>query len=224
MVNQWEFKYDGETIKVAQPGSNFKDWVIIEQESLSYNKGDKILERWNNDFPHFKMDDYEKLTEACSRTRKFSEWLTMANLEYSNFAQLPKFLDGEVSPEIFQEKQTKLNSINKTVSKFSKEKKELSEKYKIDLREIENTEKKEVDKILNKDKILKVLAMNSTRLPFSLQLNIQGYTPSDTKNNQESRQSYGREVLIQYKKALIQTINRLPDVDIDALIDANELK
>jgi arsenate reductase-like glutaredoxin family protein len=220
----FEMKADGKTYSVKDPDGNFKDWTVIKQESFKLDKSTLILDKFKKDFPQYKIDDYEFLTRACSRSKEMTQWLINANLEYADEAQTPLFAKDIIEPGHFKQLQSKITEISKVISKQSLKKRELADKYKSDLKDLENEEKILVNKIKGDDKYVKILSLNSTYLPFTLQIQIEGYVPKDKENLQESRDVFARETLIQYKRTLCQMVKDNPKVDIDGVIESNLLK
>lgn len=213
----------GKVYEVNNISNNSEDWTIIEQQSFKLNKRDIILSKFKSEF-EFDVNSYEELVECCSRSRVYSKWLINANLLYSEESQVPLFLKDLIEPKEYSSIQSKLSEINANYSTYSKKKKILSEKYKNELKIIEEEEERAITKIKGHSKYLKVLSMDSTYLPFSLQILINRYTPNDSEKVAESRISYGREVLIQYKRTLCEIIKDDPTVDIDSIIEENVLK
>jgi len=191
------------------------------------------LEAFQNEFPQFDVRSYDELTELCSRSKVFMRWLIKANSNYSEFAQLPLFLKDKVKPEKYIQLQTCLTSISRKQSQFGLSKTALANKYQTDLAKIENEESESIKTILNTEidkndkdlnKILKVISLNSTYLPFSLQMVIQRYVPSNLEDPQESGRVFAREILIRYKEALVDAIINNDSIDVDSLIESNQLK
>jgi hypothetical protein len=220
----FEIKYNDEVYSVKDPDGDFKDWTVVKQESYKLGKRELILNKFKEDFPQFEINDYDELTNTCSRSSAFTEWLINANLVYADQAQTPLFLKDIVEPTKFQSLQKDLTDINKIISVSSIKKRKLADKYKVDLKVLDDEEKSSVNKVKKKDKYLKVLSINSTSLPFTLQLQIERYVPKDSENVQESRDVFAREILINYKRMLCKIVKDDPNVDIDAIITSNLLK
>lgn len=223
-TKSFSMELDGSVFTVDNNDINYEDWTVIKQESYKLSKSELVLSKFKKDFSAFQIDDYEMLTRVCSRSKKLTEWLINANLIFSDEAQLPIFLKDIVEPKQFSNLQSDLTRINKVISDYSIKKRELADKYKNDLRKLDVEEENAVDKIKEKDKLLTVLSLNSTCLPLTLQLQIEKYVPKDIENMQESREMYGRESLIQYKKMLCKIVMEVKDVDIKKIIDDNQLK
>lgn len=220
----FNFEVNEKSYGINLPDRDKNNWVVIKEESLKYDKGALVLDSFNKEFPHLQMDSYEKLVLVCGRSRKLSEWLIMANLKYSEFAQMPSYLEDLVEPSEFKIIQGKITSINEQIASYSAKKQKLAEKYKSDLRNLEAEESKKISEAKGDNKALIILSLNQTQLPASLQLAIENYEPSDKTDLQESRRVYAREVLISYKKSLLQVIKDVPEVDVLKLIEENELK
>lgn len=218
------FKINSENyeIVVNKPDLDPDGWTVVKQESLSYDKGSMILSKFNEEFPNLAIDSYELLCKICSRSRSLNEWLITKNLEFSEYSQLPLFLVDKITPASYKTLQVDIVKLNGTVAAFAKKRELLAREYEANLVKLEAEELKEVVKLKGNNKILKVLALNSTYLPITIQLAIENYIPTDSLA--DSRRTYGRECLIQYKSALIDLIIDNPDINIDDVINSSVLK
>lgn len=211
-------------LKIAKPEDKLDDWTVVKQQSMKYVKGDVIVEKFNKDFPHAKVNNYELICDLASRSRKISEWLVNANVTYSELAEMPLYLEGLVEPKTYKSLTSDILQINRTIGSFSQQRQELAEKYKNELKRLDKKENETINLIKGKNKILKVLTLNTTSLPLTLQLMISGYSPANSLNVQESQKIYAREMLINYKVTLIKKIISNEDIDIDAIIEESQLK
>jgi hypothetical protein len=211
-------------LEVKLPDETLDNWVVVKQQSIKYVKGDIILEKFNKDFPHAVVDSYDVICELASRSTKISEWLVNANTVYSELAEMPLYLDGLVEPKIYKGLTHDIQRINETIGSFSQSRQQLAEKYKNELKVLEKKEKEAINKIKGDNKFLRVLTLNTTSLPLTLQLMINGYSPSNSENLQESQKVFAREMLINYKVSLIKKIIEDPNFKVDTVIDDNQLK
>lgn len=223
MSKIFEINVEGNEYYVDGIPDDCKEWTVVKQESYKLSKEEVVLSAFKSEF-QFDIKSYKELTEVCSRSTKFTEWLINANLLYSEEAQLPLFLKDIVQPDEYKSVQEDLSRINNNYSKYSLKKRALSEKYKKELAEIDKEQVKEVNIIKNKSSLIKILSMNSTLLPFTLQIQINRYVPNDKEDVQESREVYAREVLINYKRMLCKIVKDNPTINIDELIENNQLK
>jgi hypothetical protein len=211
-------------LEVKLPDETLDNWVVVKQQSIKYVKGDIILEKFNKDFPHAVVDSYDVICDLASRSTKISEWLVNANTIYSELAEMPLYLDGLVEPKIYKGLTQDIQRINETIGSFSQSRQQLAEKYKNELKILEKKEKEAINKIKGDNKFLRVLTLNTTSLPLTLQLMINGYSPSNSENLQESQKVFAREMLINYKVSLIKKIIEDPNFKVDIVIDDNQLK
>lgn len=211
-------------LEVKLPDESLDNWVVVKQQSIKYVKGDIILEKYNKEFPHAIVKSYDVICELASRSTKLSEWLVNANSIYSELAEMPLYLDGLVEPKIYKGLTQDIQKINETIGNYSQSRQQLAEKYKSDLKLLEKKEKESIDKIKGNNKFLRVLTLNTTSLPLTLQLMINGYSPSNSENLQESQKVFAREMLINYKVSLIKKIIEDPNFKVDTIIDDNQLK
>jgi hypothetical protein len=211
-------------LEVKLPDETLDNWVVVKQQSIKYVKGDIILEKFNKDFPHAVVNSYDVICDLASRSTKISEWLVNANTIYSELAEMPLYLDGLVEPKIYKGLTQDIQRINETIGSFSQSRQQLAEKYKNELKILEKKEKEAINKIKGDNKFLRVLTLNTTSLPLTLQLMINGYSPSNSENLQESQKVFAREMLINYKVSLIKKIIEDPNFKVDIVIDDNQLK
>jgi hypothetical protein len=211
-------------LKIKLPDDKYLNWAVVKDQTFKVNKGDLIVDKFNEDFPALRVGDYDELIKLCSRSKKLNEWQTAANVLYSDTAIMPLYLDDVLEPKEHKELTIKVTNINNIISIFQDKRKALAEKYQIEMRKIDSDEEIETSKILKGDKKLQILTLNTTSLPGQVQKAIIGYKPADALNTQESRTMFAREMLVNYKVALFNLIKQNPEIDILKLVDDNQTK
>lgn len=224
-MSTFEFnKNENELFEFEVPSMNEEEWMVVQQESITFDKGEFILEEFKKDFPGVNVTDYDMLCNVASRSKRLSSWLAAANLNYSEMTQLPLFLKDLVDTKQYLEVQTDIVKVKKTVTKYSQERQKLAEEYRVKLKKIEENEQLELNKVKENNQILYALTLNSQYLPLSLQLLIEGYVPTASGTMEESRKVFGRELLIQYKKTLIELYLKDPSINLREVVTLNEVK
>lgn len=69
----------------------------------------------------------------------------------------------------------------------------------------------------------RVISMNTTELPLTLQLAIENFTPANDVNS-PNKKAYARELLIRYKLELIKMIKNDPSININLVIESMQEK
>lgn len=220
-----EVLFKTEDITVNRPDVNAEGWTVVAEESIEYNKGEYILLQFNKDFPQFTVESYEDLCKVASRSKKLTEWLINANVSYSDSTQLPKYLEGLVDPTTYLDAQNSMQTVKAIIQKGASARQIAADNYKAEVKRIESKEAEELIKVKANNTLLKILTLNSQYLPLTLQLSIEGYKSTiGSATVEESRKVYGREILIQYKKALVEAWVDNREIDIDYIIESNQLK
>jgi hypothetical protein len=226
-----EFIFKGSKFTVDDVADTIDGWVIKKSEAVRYSADVEIVKNFNNDFPNLTLigdsveEKYEFLTNVVSRNSKLLEWYTSQKLLYSDLAQLPLYAEKLISPEKFKNIQTDLTKISRVISASVSKKIAASVEYKEKVKELDRIEKIEINKIKGGDPVIKILSLDSSKLPLSLSMAIEGFKPTgDDSEKAENRKLYVREVLTQFKISLLKLVVEKPDIDIDELLDELSLK
>lgn len=215
--------YDFGNVSVTTPSTDESGWYVTEQQSFTIDKGEFMLKEFAKDFPKFKVNDYDVLQRVVGRSTKLQEWFQKTSLLYADSIQLPVSFKELFSPKDYNRFYKDILSYKTVLAQESAEIEELSKKFSTDLKEIKKKYKDKTDKIIGKEKVYSILSMNSSDMPISLQIEIEGYTPV-TGDVTQKRRMYGREMLLKYQRSLIKLVNDDPLVDIDAIIEENRVK
>lgn len=215
--------YDYGKISVTTPQTDESGWYVTQQQSFTIDKGDFMLEQFSKDFPKFKVTDYDVLQRIVGRSTKLQDWFQKTSLLYADSIQLPVAFKELFNPEDYNRYYKDILNYKQILADESAEIETLSDKFTKELNEIKLKYKQKGEQILGKEKVYKVLSMNSSDMPISLQIEIEGYTPV-TGDVTQKRRMYGREMLLKYQRALLQLIKDDSSIDIDAIIDENRVK
>jgi hypothetical protein len=208
---------------VNRPTSDSENWYIIEQQSFTIDKEDFILSEFAKDFPHVKVKDFQQFELVLSRSSKLQEWYALASLKYTDSIQLPVAYKDLFKPSEYKEYFKDIQEYKSNLAGESAEIEKISAQFKKELNKIKNKFKDLNDKIIDKNKFYPIITMTGQDLPLSLQLEIEQYTPKTGEVTQQ-RSLYGREMLINYKRTLIEKVQADPDLDVLQLIENMKLK
>lgn len=224
-MTSFEFKKNNdELFEFEVPSMNEEEWMVVQQESVTFDKGEFIIEEFKKDFPGVNVSDYDMLCNVASRSKRLASWLAVANLKYSEMTQLPLFLKDLVDTKTYLDVQKDIVKVKKIVTKHSQERQKIADEYKAKLKKIEQDEQNELNKVKENNQILYALTLNSQYLPLSLQLLIEGYVPTASGTMEESRKVFGRELLIKYKKTLIELYLEDTSISLRDVVTLNEVK
>lgn len=219
MSNIFEIKTGTNIYAVPQPSIKEDEWLTIKEEKYRPDKSKFIFERFLKRYPNIKVSNAEQVYALASRSAILNEWLAKANLEYALQENAPTFYRPYVDIDKFNAADFEVKRINKVNASKAVEQAAAATKYKEELASIEGKYK---DQLSTSNNIAKVLALNTTALPLTIQLAIDNYTPA--KSSSPNQRTFARECLINYKIALLQAINKDPKIDVDQLIEDNKVK
>lgn len=211
VINNQDFKLDIPT--------NSDDWFIIKEENYRPDRGAFILDKFNEDFPDFEITDVEKVYSLSSRSTSLSEWLAKQNLSYATIQNEPTFYRDVLDPDEFSKVSRELQSLSIKNRERAEEEIKASRDFKDTMLKISQ----KYSKFKPENKFTRVISMNSTELPLTLQLAIENYVPASSENA-PTQKAYSRELLTRYKVFLINEIIKDKDVDIDKVINDSHLK
>lgn len=208
----------GKDINIQISESN-SDWLFVKDEKYRPDRGEFILDRFLIDYPNIDVKrDINLVYSLCSRSSSLGEWLALQNLDYALIQDEPTYYRDVVSADKYELISAELKSISLRQSNRAKEESEAASRYKERISEIA----KKYSTAPIKIKEARVISMNSTELPLTLQLAIENFTPA--ANDNPNRRAFARELLINYKLALLKIIRVDPDVDIDEVIKDGYVK
>lgn len=211
-----------DSIEVDIPQSDEKSWFITNSQSISVPKDVFMLDAFKRDFPQFDIKDFKTFTSILSRSVALQDWYSIQSGNFIRTIELPSFLSEVLTPMKYNSIKGSLSSYNKVLSTEGKAIKELSDKYDSDIKKIKENTSKSILSIIS-DPVVRVLIMNSSEMPISLQIKIEDYTPK-TEDITQSRDRYAQELLHNYQRSLIKLISEKPDVNIDSVINGLKVK
>jgi len=197
---------------------NIDNWLIVKDEKYRPDRGVFVLEKFKDDFPEIIVDSIDRVYSLCSRSSALNEWLAKVNLSYALIQNEPTFYRDKIEASRYNLVNEELLKNNSILSNKAKEELELAADYRSKMDKI----KLKYSKIEYKSKEARVISMNTTELPLTLQLAIENYTPAS--DDSPNRRSYARELLINYKLSLLNVIKENPEVNIDIIIKDSYVK
>lgn len=219
MSTLFTLKIDGSDYDVNAPPSDSNAWLVVQEELYRPDKGKFVLDKFQSDYPSITVNDEEQIYSLASRSTMLAEWLAKTNIEYAVIEGAPTYFREYVDPSDFEKASDEVRRISLSLSEKAKAQEAAVQEYKNKLAKID----KEFSlKIKTDNKIAKVISLNSTLLPLSIQLAIDNYTPAaESTINQKT---FGRECLMNFKIALLKALKKNPELDIDKIVKENQVK
>jgi len=218
-------------LNIDEPGSNEGNWITIESQSITFDKNDFFIRKFNNDFPTYtllgsnNLERYTFLSELCARTPTMRKWYASVQISYSDSTQLPLYLKDVVAPDEYKAVQEKLLILRDELAVITKKRNDLAAKYSADLNQLRVDEKVVVKKTIGADNIMKIVTLTTESLPLSIQMKIQSYMANSSDADvADNRRRLAQEYLAKFKTALIKLDKVSKIADIDGLIDEISLK
>lgn len=198
-------------INVNDPNS----WKTVQQENYRPDRDDFILKSFKEKFPRHAnaVNSIETVNNLASRSKLINNWLVSAGTEYVLEVQAPQYLKEIVEPSEYKEASEVLAELNKLSTKRSLEEQLVAKEYKDKLCKIADKYDK-LTESTKKDNIVRILSLNSTSLPITLQLMIENYSPSVTSSSPDKK-TYAREVLTNFKISLLKYFTRKENKDVN---------
>lgn len=222
---------DNYTINIDDVSGNEDEWVVIESQSVTFDKHAFFIEEFEKQFVGYALlgsNNFEKFTflsELCGRTEAMRLWFAATSIKYSNTTQLPLYLKECVAPDKYKEVLDKLLELKDKLAVVTKERNDLAVKYQADLKALNNKERDIVKKTIGDDNIVKIVSLTTESLPLSIQMKIQSYQANSADADlADGRRRLAQEYLAKFKKALIKLNDEQPIKDLDALLNEITLK
>lgn len=227
----FKFDFNGNEIIIDDISQKVDKWVVKESEVYTYSKSDVITEAFIKDFPHISLlgknndEKFEYISRLVSRSKSLNVWFSMKKLEYSELAQLPKYLTDLIKPKEFKAIQNDISRVNRVVSDYTEARVEINKQYKRTIEANIDSMNDEINKIIKSNPVTKILTLTTQSLPLSMIANIEEFNTKTSDTNFEEKKSlYAKEMLTQFKISLLKLIKENPYIDIDQVIDHLKLK
>lgn len=227
----FKFDYQGSIIEIPDASDKMDEWVVKVAETTTYSKEIVIVKSFNDSFPNIKLlgnndnEKFEYLSKLVSRSDKLLQWFTLEKLKYSELSQLPSYLTDLVDPKEFKGIQEEITTVNDTISEYTLKRRKATEKYKSELKTLDDEMNSIIDSKIKDNKVIKILTLTSQSLPLCMVNAIESYNAQTSDSDfEEKKKLYGRELLTKFKVKLLELIKEKPDLDLDMLIDDLSLK
>lgn len=231
MNEYFNFESNNIEIKVSKSVDNIDEWKVKKAQTHSFSKESEIVTAFNNDFPSIKLlgetdeEKYDFLTNVCSRSSSLLEWFANQKIIYSELAVLPNYLEDKITPSEYTQLKDQIKIVNDTIAEFTNRRIDESEKYKRKIKELNLELDNRLQNIKVNNNVLKILTLTSQSLPLSMAVALQEYNAkTDVSDFEEKQKLYVRELLTEFKIALLEVNKNNPEVDIDRLIEDISLK
>jgi hypothetical protein len=219
----------GSGIVVGIPDTGDVDsWKVIKDESSTPDKDGLLLAAYQKKFPHLKFKDTSDIQACvdviygiCSRSKAMQAWLASFNADYALGANVPEYYKSLLETDDITAIQEGVSAISKIESERSSKLQEESIKYKTSCESINKKSDEAINKITSKNELVKIMALNTTDLPASLAIAIENYVPAA---DEVSQKTYAREILVNFKVALIEAVKKDPKFNVTKFIEDSSTK
>lgn len=183
-------------------------WYATKNDDYKPDRKAFVEKRFEEEFGEFH--DYNKVTNLVSRSEALQEWYARVIEDYILEVDVPQYFKELITPEKYKELSEKVSEYNVNNRNESAELTTCAEKYKEKVKAIKDKYKPKFD-ALNKDALVRILTLDSSKLPLGLQLQLDNYTPSD-ESDPKTASIVAREMLIRYKIDLLERHSKGEDV------------
>lgn len=220
MTTNFETKYGSIPVSTVNI-DDLDGWKVILSDTYKPDRGVYMLQKFYDDYPNLvsTCPDVDMLYKLCARSAKLGLWLKESNAQFVLEVAPPFYLKEMITPIEFSEASSIVIEINKTNRVLASEQEIIVNEFKRKMAQASDKQRKSVEKF-NKNNIARIITLNSTALPVTLQAMIENYTPS-SKSESPDRKTYAREVLISFKCSLVEFFKNPINakVDFDSLLD-----
>lgn len=214
------FKIGG--VELPALSTNPNEWNTSKEEVYRPDKGKFILNFFRDKLPAMKFDNVEQCYKLCSRNKSAASILADANGEYASIEKMPQFYRDTITSSEYNRISGKIREANSIQSSLAESLNNENIKYRAAIRELQDEADSKLSKLFS-DKLLRVVALSSQELPATLGRIIDDYSPVNDVTY-PSQQALAKELLVNYKVALLAKLKENPNIDIDMLIEENSLK
>lgn len=218
-------------LDINEPGDIENDWITIQSQSVTFDRRDFFINKFQSDFPAYtllgsnNLEKFKFLSELCSRTPTMRRWFASISLQYSDSTQLPLYLKDVVAPDEFKAVQEKLLMLKDELARITKKRNDLAVKYSADLEQLNAEEKIVVKRTIGADNVTKIVTLTTECLPLSIQMKIQSYMANSSDADvADNRNRLAQEYLAKFKTGLIKLAKENKILDVDSLIDEIAIK
>jgi hypothetical protein len=220
-------------IAIELPNSDRSKWVSYKTENVVFNKEASIVSLFENDFPTQKLigkneaEKYLFLTRLISRNIKIGIWYGAAKSKYADFTQLPLYLKKYVTPAEYKKLGYCLDALKRSVVMASENRAKAAEEYKLKLAKIDDIETSDFEIICGDSNLMRIVTLQSSALPLSLAMAIEGFSPAGDSSEEEvaeSRKQFAKESLISFKIAILEALVIKKDINVSRLLEDIALK
>jgi hypothetical protein len=209
-------------VMIIQPDPNkIDDWYLSKEDSERPERDIFIVNKFRKDWESIPIsgdvqDAYVRIGNLASRSKYIGMWLASANLEYSLEASLPTYYKNLITNEEYTKLQEDVTKYNIEVTKLVAEDTKALNAYN-KARETNKINFENKIKNISNNRIFKIVNLSSDLLPPEIHNTIANYTPIDEKS--PNPKQYAREILINYKRALIGYVKADQNINVDNLIE-----
>lgn len=193
----------------------YDSWYVVKTEKYRPDREKFIVGAFKERFPGMKASTINEVGALASRSTVVRIWLAGISVQYAESVAPPFYLQGAITNDEYKVVSDQISELNSLYKKEALEAQEAAAEYKEKLSKIQQKYQKARDEVGPTD-ITRIIALPSTELPLSLQEAIENFTPDQNKGI--TRDKFGREMLIEYKLALVKYLRENPETDLDSLL------
>lgn len=181
-TNSYEFRNIhgySRSITIEAVNTDPSKWEVVKAVEYRPDKDKYVLDAFKRSFPHLTgVTRAEDIYKLASRSASLNEWLAKTNVSYAGSTQVPGYIKGLVNQEDYINAQSKITSLNALTITHAKKLEALAIDYKNRVDAVNRELEEGKARIIQNDKIMHILTLNTTSLPLSIQLAIENFTPS----------------------------------------------
>lgn len=197
------------------------EWYVSVEEDYKPDYRKFIIDKFEEKYPMLKGKyDWTQLNSLISRNEQLLKYKATVDGEYAISASIPKYYEDIVDKDQYTTARNKLSKLKDLEAKRAQALIKASEDYKQKCSDINEDYDKELDEF-DVDPVTMIASLPSTKLPLSIQMLIEDYSPADTSDSNTKRK-FAREMLVRYKIALLKAHN--DGKNIKELIEENVTK
>lgn len=192
------------SIVIEEVSKESKSWKVIQSSEYKPDRQEWMLKKFRKEFPKQAeaVSSFEILNSLASRSMRVSQWFANSSAEFILEVDVPLYLKDLIDPKEYKNASENLQLLNKNAASRSSEEVKTVQEYKSNMEKI-SMKYDRINEGIIKNKIVRILSINSQYLPITLQLMIENFTPA-ADGKSPDKKTYAREILTQFKISLIK--------------------
>lgn len=206
------------SLTIDKIDTSSKNWKIIQTDEYRPDKQAYVEAKFYEDFAELGQQSFDQIASLASRSSLLNKWLVSVNASFAIDVAPPFWLQEEIPSEEYVKIQPIISKLSQAAADRASKESAAAKEYRAKLDGIEKDFNTKMNEFKSDNNIIKILTIQSTKLPLSFQLAIDNYTPLAAQAAPNQRM-FAREVLTSYKISLLKFSKDNPQVDIQKVID-----